>query len=298
MSDRYIITKNTLTDLADSIRYKSNIEGSLSTAEMISTIRGLATSTEKPLNFEVVGAGTRPPQPVENTIWVKTSTIIGEWQMSYAPPTTRVDVLRALEIGDVWIKLGNGSTNLMNISKLNGMFVCPAACYQWDGLQWVFVDSYIWKNGSWSSTELFLFKDGTFDATVGGWTTNGNGAYQILDGCIDVQNISLPDTGNRYSGSVNAIDVTNYNTITFVINSSTNTASNVTNPNSFGLSSSSGTSNGYVVKASYHKLTSQTTVTLDISSLTGSYYILVSCYCYNQDGKKASYNIESIKLSV
>ena len=111
------------------------------------------------LNFKVVGGTTQPINPTENTIWVNTSTAIGEWQFSATQPTTRVDG-SALVVGDVWIKTGVNSGGEFNALKKNGIMLYPIACYQRVGSSWAFASSSVYQNGSWKGFFVVLLGDG------------------------------------------------------------------------------------------------------------------------------------------
>lgn len=98
------------------------------------------------LNFRILGDTTQPDNPVENTIWVNTSTKITGWEFSTTQP--------AGEPGKVWFKTAASSVAEFNALKKNSIHVYPIQAYQWDGSAWVSKVTKIYQNGEWKAFTL------------------------------------------------------------------------------------------------------------------------------------------------
>lgn len=115
------------------------------------------------LNFKVVG-NPQPSNPKENTIWVNTDTEITSWIFSATEPESP-------SAGMVWISTGTSSAVEFNALKKNSIQVCPLSAKQYVDGAWVDVTAMSYKGGVWSewwAGELYSYGD-KFEHITGGW---------------------------------------------------------------------------------------------------------------------------------
>ena len=116
--------------------------------------------------------------------------------------------------------------------------------------------------------ELVLFDAGTYAEETGGWGFSGSaGGGSIQDKNLYVYGQSGSDSndGIGYVYTKSKIDLTNFNTLNFIVSSCSNTSGG----RAFGVSSSQSGDRTFTASASI----STGTISVDISSLEGSYYI-------------------------
>lgn len=221
------------------------------------------------LNFKVVGGTSAPASPVENTIWVNTSVAITGWVFSYAEPESP-------EEGMVWISTGLSSPVEFNALKKNGIQVYPVSAKQYVGGAWVNKTAKSCQNGAWSGwlTTEYLVKDGNakyaFSKYDNDAILSASGGYYVFTA-----------TTGGYYGMWTSVDLTGYNTVKVdgVFQPSNDGTNNFTNLCVWPTGTSNPIWSNTVAK------TALTTsgATLDISSLSGSYYVgLSSTYTYEQ----------------
>ena len=138
------------------------------------------------LNFKIIGGTTQPSSPKENTIWVNTSTAIGEWQFSETEPTTRVNG-GVLGVGDVWITEEKFKEISFNVFKKNGLNISIHTPKQWNGTSWENKKSYIYQNGEWIEIPRILrifpseyacdWDNWTVSTNTGVWAYASNSMY-------------------------------------------------------------------------------------------------------------------------
>ena len=231
------------------------------------------------LNFTVVGGTSQPVNPKENTIWVNTETEISGWVFSAEEPGSPVE-------GMVWIRLGTTSEVPFNALKKGELYCFPTSCEQYVGGSWASVDAYIYQGGQWlqfssESHYLAVYDSGVENVplTLIGFTRK-----------TSVLQASLGTGGSAYIKTSSAIDITY------------NSALNVTCSYIGGEGTFAGyfyarilNTDGRVVAEKSSARNTKGTISLDISSLTGSY--IVAAYAANSSGSYGgSCNISKIEL--
>lgn len=240
------------------------------------------------LDFHVVGGTTQPSNPKENTIWVNTSTDIPHYVVHYTPPTSETyKVNGAIWICDNSLTWRSPDINIAKNKEKLYLPVFPTNVQQYENGAWVRKTAYVYKSGAWtqvSSEALWLFNNGDdCTANTGGWSTynyaNGiSGTYNYGTGVCTKNSGNFvlqvyPEQGIARQ-TKNKINLSNYSKIEIkLVMSGTKTYAHM----DFFASSSSGavaTSENIAAKHRAESLhTSTTTLTLDISSLSGSYYV-------------------------
>ncbi len=253
------------------------------------------------LNFKVVGGTTEPASPKENTIWVNTDAEITSWIFSAAEPEQAAE-------GMVWITTGASSPVEFNALKKNGIAVYPLSAKQYvDGAQ---VDKpiKIYQNGAWGDTGIYLVQSGV-DVTsrTGGWqdATWGQAVSDWVyptptfgDGAMSIS-FSGGKLGCWGKSTINGIDLTDITSIAI-------TCDATAKGNSYSTSGMCSYINMHVGKAPnsapaarleiVSKGSNSGTFTLDVSSLTGEYYIGFFAHHWVDSGLTSNINVYDFEL--
>lgn len=198
---------------------------------------------------------TAPTSPRENTVWVKSDSAGKTYVFAGEEPESPAE-------GLIWF-------------TATGSGIITKAYVYADGA-WTTADVYMYLGGNWVQIasawngELFTPQDTHKDIT-GGWFQSGNytdsGAIKYYDD--DAIWLRNGVTGNVSLGTVNPVDVTDWNTleIEFVSGSK----------HPYGLRAAQ--TGGTFVASKTKSGTGAETLTVDISNVTGAYYI--GGYAYN-----------------
>lgn len=273
-----------LTALGDAIRVKTGGTAPLTLDQMVTEINGISTGVE--LNFNVIGGTTQPSNPKENDIWIETSTAITDWVVSPTQPTT--------SNGLVWILMDKSSTMNFNALKENAIQVYPHKAQQYINGVLSPLNAYIYQ-GAWkqfSYKRTYLFESGygkrvplTDYYEYGNSTTitndyvyfKGTGAQAALRTTNKV-NLSqytklCAEVTCAYAGDN---DTSIYTGGLRVASSAWTTANSIGGDN-YG--------SAYVALGHFSKHSNKRTYTLNITNITGSYYVGISGgyggYIYN-----------------
>lgn len=227
-----------------------------------------------PLNFKVVG-NPQPSNPKENTIWINTDDKITSYIFSATQPTGSA--------GMVWISTGTTSTVAFNALKKNGIQVYPISAKQYVSGAWVDVTAKSRQGGEWVDWwNGELYKIGNeYASLTGGWGSTDIGYLWAGStvwmnpakknaNSITVQSIS--DKGSAV-GTKNKIDVTDYTKLEVKLTANGGNENSVVAISSERECNASNAS--FAGKVKYASGTN-IIVTLDISKISGSYYVLVA----------------------
>lgn len=263
-----------LTAVADKIRAKGGTSAQLAfPSGYEAAIEAISTGVE--LNFDVVAYATEAElladTPKENTIGVITSIPITGYHFGTEEPSPAA-------AGMVWITTGTSSDIEFNALKKNAIQVYPLSAKQQDGSAWVDVTALSYQGGEWVDWIVYLYKDGgEFEESTGGWEISKScgGTISKNDDSIafDVYGVAA---ANSYgvANTVAMVDLTNVSELT--INSdwlvSTSGAINTYTWPRFGVSKTKPRSYSEVCSPTAYISSGKT---LDVSSLTGEYYIFV-----------------------
>ena len=232
------------------------------------------------LNFKVVAYATEEAllaaAPKENTIGVVTDTAVPKWGFYAAAPEAPAE-------GEIFFAVATESAGSFNALKKNALTVYPTLCQQSVSGEWVRKAAYIYKDGAWVQFSTLwngeLFEKGNVHADItGGWAyTNKSNSEVIMantdtDTIIECTNTSCDSSARKFY-SLGTFDFTEWNTLTAVMDYCA-TVESV----KFGVSTVKAAyeGSGIWAKIIYPKATG--TYNIDISTLSGSYYI--SSYSY------------------
>lgn len=235
-------------------------------------ITGIVSKLEKcevgaGLNFNVVGGTTRPSDPKENTIWVKTASEITSWTFSASQPSSP-------KAGAVWIKTSASSAVAFNALKKNVVMAYPVSAQQYSGSTWNAVPAETYQNGKWKSWTQWLYNKGDqCTSLTGGYAAKGLSIEgyiaqaPTLSSESSKMTLRLLKTGETASGIVYSktkVDLSSFGKLNFA---GTGAGRYSTNVMLCVWSDLNGT------KVAEISLLNYTTRQLDISSLSGLYYV-------------------------
>lgn len=189
--------------------------------------------------------------------------------------------------GTVWIPTGTSSMFEFNALKKNGIHISPAGANVWNGTNWVALYAHIYQKGTWAQYgtpwDGTIYRNGTEETVItGGLTqkpnvvmTNGYSNDSKIEKKTDRIVLGPAGTGGALLTTVNKVDLTKYNTLT--IKGSGNGHAGVHDFESGNIRDG----------AVYGTIGSNTS--LDISKLTGLYYITFGAY--NTDNTYTCYEV-------
>ena len=227
------------------------------------------------LNFSVVGGVTQPNDPKENTIWVNTEHKITSWAFSATEPAEPV-------AGMVWISTGDSSGVAFNALKKNAIQVYPLSAKQYVDGAWVDVTAYSYQGGEWVGWITYLYNLGDeCEDITGGWTyKKGFGSCSVTKNSDNIY-VACTEGSSGAAVSVyptNKIDLTSKSKLKLNFSSTrlhiTDTALRViTEPY-----------NGTVIAKTVLGITgTDITVELDVSNVSGEYYVEIYATSYSGD---------------
>jgi hypothetical protein len=227
------------------------------------------------LNVKVVPGLTQPGTASENTIWVKTERI-GAWYFSATQP-------EEMQEWDVWFPTGTASSVEFNALKKNTLQVYPLSAKQYVGGEWKNVTAMSYVENEWKDWIFYLFHDGVLHPSVTGWDAMSL-ASVYTQGSVNVGEERISFTaGIRSDGwcttlhcPLPAIDLTEHKTVIFDIEFAAHVNDEGSGKSARGngvcIVQSTQAFDSAVAKHVATKASRQT-VSLDVSSVTGEYYI-------------------------
>ena len=245
------------------------------------------------LNFKVVG-NPQPASPSENTIWVNTDTPITGYEFSATEPVEPIE-------GLVSIFTGTSSPVEFNALKKNGIHVYPASVKQYVGGAWVDKTAKSYQGGEWVEwfpAGALYYKGNQINGITGGWETRSIGAPTMVDPVFSSECIEISFERTRgtphvgcVSGTKNAIDLTSVAAL----------AANVTEfagksgYTRLGVYPSGQTASENLT--SYAAINSTGVARLDVSKLSGLYYVVLGGYSKWGDDQNmnATVKVDEIK---
>ena len=253
------------------------------------------------LGFSVVGGTTQPVNPKDKTIWVNTSAEITGWIFSSSQPANPAD-------GTVWIRTGISSSAAFNALAENVLTVYPSSCMQYISGSWAAKEAKSYLSGIWVNWALYLYTPNDVHQDVtGGYEgkaikcADTYGGYPITGAAptitYNAENMSVSLTngsaGYNKSGSVltmNKIDLTDYDSLTFKFSKSG------ANSAIFYVSQSN-TAFNPAASEQVSGSASSTSVTLDVSGLSGEYYVGLNLLAGSSSVVTCTVNITEIVLA-
>lgn len=227
------------------------------------------------LNFRVI-CGEKPASVKENTFWIDTEAIPG-WQFSAYEPVEAPD-------GTVWIETADDADIGVNVLQKNVLVVHPVGA--WLNVDGVYqpVAADVFTGGAWvsfSTAAVYLYINGdTCDELTGGYkaVSIGSGSTPSVaygNRQMTIQPVKAASPGNYKRGIVrtnNKIDITKASAIVFGGN-----AEIPLGYVKFSLWSDLGSTIDQYVVRQVSIENGATSCSLDVSNLSGSYYVGFAC---------------------
>lgn len=212
------------------------------------------------------------------------------------------------EAGEVWITTGASSSVPFNALKKNSIMAYPLSASQYIDGAWVKKSASMYKNGGWtvfSVVELYLYDAGdACTADSGGWSITSNTGQQAMKLSEGSSYMTVSSswsknyTSHATCGTGKKVNVTNFSKLNVLYDFS----ASVTTMDGAGdayayLTFGLGTSNTSVGSASVSgSQGTNKTVSLDISSLKTSLYVVAKLETYGKNGN-INLNIRKVWLS-
>lgn len=221
------------------------------------------------LNFKVIAVASEsalPSSAAENTIAVITTAPITSYVFSATAPTLPAE-------GMVWFTTGAASMVGFNAIKKNGLWVYPTGCQQYISGAWVSKTAKTYKNGAWVDWVTYLYNYGSTGYSFG--TSHGGLPVAVVGSASEqstywILAVSGPSTAAAlYTNS--KINLTNYKKLTLRGRKAQN------NANQCCMAVSNGNATEFysniVASGDIGYSTDDTNWSIDITSLTGEYYL-------------------------
>lgn len=232
------------------------------------------------LNFKVVG-NPMPSTAKENTIWVDTDKI-NNYYFSATQPENMAEY-------DVWFRIGTSSAAAFSATKKNPVMIYPIAAKQYISGVLVSKNAKIYQSGEWAEFATYFYLNGDECTSNGGvWTNSGysrsgftlaaptkTDSYMLVKG-------NGSGTVNGFAGKEKTINLTDIDSITAIVE-------NVAGESGYMLVMSSKSFSAPTNAAAYVMISieqTKQTVTLDVSELTGNYYLAFMTGVSNKNGFK------------
>ena len=221
------------------------------------------------LNFNVVG-NPQPSNPKENTIWVETDMAISSYIFSATEPAEPVE-------GMVWITTGTSSPVEFNALKKNAIQVYPMSAKQCVDGALVDVTAMSYQDGEWVEWYTYLYNKGNEHKYItGGWSAfvgYGGNNYHLGKFTKNDASFTMQHDGTQGScvscGTKNKIDLTNVSTIRVNRIGGTVGAEIMVTAERSVYSYQNAVAKGIISST-------ENTGEVDVSGITGSYYIALT----------------------
>lgn len=228
------------------------------------------------LNFKVVQYTATPTGTAkENTIGVVTDTAISDWVMQSEEPTGSE--------GLVWIEVAAESDVAFYADKKQLVKLYPKAVKQYIGSSWASLNAFVYQDGEWvafSSSQFIIYQSG--EGMFPNFSSGGSGGSRKVEensNGIHLQASVVSQKGGSsycYAYTTDKIDVSGFDNLYFTLVSYRNVWKNGSTVIAVSSSLPSGTTfSGDAYKKFDASEYSNEISSIDISNLTGSYYIVV-----------------------
>ena len=219
------------------------------------------------LNFKVVGGTVQPDSPSDNTIWVNTDQTITSWDFNTTEPTNPVE-------GMVWFYTGSLGTVSFDALKKNSLILNTLFAKQYISEAWASKTVKVYQNEEW--VDLWngeFFENGIFhvmhtkytvpetapiseasDGITMSTVASKTSEVYVVFGPVSLDNISTLQMTSAFTDSISGT----HRRILFISKDA-----GTSYKNAEAITNSSVTS-GYK---------NSITITLDVSSFTGEYYV-------------------------
>lgn len=203
--------------------------------------------------------------------------------------------------GTVWFSTGASSPVAFNALKKNGVMVYPLSAKQYVSGAWVDKTAKICQNGAWVDWVTYLYNNGNEYADLtGGWAEKATDSDEmgITKGTSKIT-VSVNRTSGNHQGSIagtaKMINLADVKTLRVTVADYSNSSGNA-NYCRIGVTNTGFNSTDTI--AAYKNVSGNGIVELDVSSLSGSYYIFFGIQTrWASDYTTATYSVTSIYMN-
>lgn len=233
------------------------------------------------INLKVVGGTTQPSNPKENTIWVKTSSAVGNVYYTAVAPSSPA-------LNDIWISVHpTYVTRYIPISDKPYTQLPVSFCCQYDGNYWQGKETMVYMNSAWKGLKLLLHQKSLGIGSTSYWSafaTQGNYAstqnlqaptFESSENGLAIKQVSSRRGTAVYgTSSADTIDFSKYSQISMVYYSSAANYRELCVTQTWPDLSGKYTCDKYIQKNNSSASTT-TEMVLDTSDITTSEYVAV-----------------------
>lgn len=232
-------------------------------------LNGFGGSGENLLNFKIVGGTTQPANPIENMIWVNTNQPITDWTFKSYEPQQKQE-------GLIWIETSNISNIEFNVLKKNNIDVYPLFIKQYINNTWEQKEAKIYQNEwlTWWTGSIYDQGNENINIT-GGFEHNGNGTCNKGSNYIT---ISYSGTGKSHLHTKNKINFSVFNNLYINVTGLSLPSGNPNSAAGLWIDDDTTEDNGSIESLNF---THTGLHVLDISNITGSYYLTLRAFSYS-----------------
>lgn len=188
--------------------------------------------------------------------------------------------------GAVWFSTGLSSPREFNALKKNCICIYPIYAKQWINGSWVRVTAMSYQSGEWREWITYLYNKGDQCTDItGGWKgqikenyTGVAPGYTFNADNIRIYKGTTSEGKMGVLATVNKIDLTNVNIVTFKITVNTTIGGAVCY-----VGNKNNNNEGAAAQTEVGKTTGLTECSIDVSALTGSYYVGLRTYAAKSD---------------
>lgn len=251
------------------------------------------------LNFKIVSYATESElladTPKENTIGVITSIPITGYHFGTEEPSPAA-------AGMVWISTGTSSAIEFNALKKNAIQVYPISAKQYIGGAWVDVTALSYQGGEWVEWKTYLYNAGAFasgQSLVNCSTGTSGISYTENEDSINI--VASNSQGYTYRYFEKPVDLTDKSVVKMTLHSNAAFKESGTLNYTIGASiwADSDTTNDWTSPNTKLKSLAANTdyeVSVDVSALSGEYYIWLKFSFTNTSSGKLDIDILSVEV--
>ena len=251
------------------------------------------------LNFKIVSYATKSElladTPKENTIGVITSIPIKGYHFGTEEPSPAA-------AGMVWITTGTISTTAFNALKKNAIQVYPISAKQYISGSWVDVTALSYQGGEWVEWKTYLYNAGAFargQSLVNGSTGTSGIRYTENEDSINI--VASNYEGYTYRYFEKPVDLTYKSVVKMTLHSNAAYTERGTGSYNIGASiwADSDTKDDWTspnTKLKSLAANRDYEVSVDVSALSGEYYIWLKFSFTNTSSGKLDIDILSVEV--
>lgn len=255
------------------------------------------------LNLRIMGGNTQPVSPVENMVWLNTNVAIPHWYIQNDAPTDPAE-------GTVYITVMTSSNIVLQTLRNNGMKLYFGTAYQYQNGSWATLGGQVFQNGAWKDLQKFVYNAGKYNEN---YATGMNASADILSTSVtnDTANgyvicstwrAAVSQHGHAFFYFNKAIDLTDVKTVKITHSASGQNTDGQTQVRGYKVVVNSNTSaNAFDSptrgSGAYYwnpSVGAPATDSLDVTALTGNFYIGAAQYSYNGSTTIRIHSVELI----